>query len=565
MLRVPLLCLAIFAAAWLEFTVFPGHSYLEGDSQLYVPVLERMAAPGLLSRDLVATNGALSLTAYDEATLLLHEGGHQPIRRALLAQEFVCRLAALLGVFLLARATGLGHLFSFVIAAIINLGACLAGPAVFFADREPLPGPFAFSLLLLAMGLLAQEVPLLAGIAGGLAFLYDPVLAAPFWCVLIVAFAFHAGIRKLIRPMLPILLIFILLLANLAQLQPGTAAQPLLSRLPIDLVAFQSLYTPQLYVSSWPAGEVSQLLALLVFGFWAAARCWLLLSSCFRWLVLGTGLCGVLSIPVSYLLIDQGHFAWAARVQPSRALLFSAAASALLFGLAGMRAILHRSPMESFAWFFLLFTLPLSHGVFDFLRLTNAIHAIQFALALTLAALLTGLLTGLLLWPAASGAMRLFIAVVPFAAAVALSQTPGLRQAPIPMRASITQLAAWADSSTWGSSVFLFPDAGCSAYPSVFRAQSRHGLWVDWNTRRGVAFSELAAARWQERWRSCMQNGFSIANLEKSLPLPIDYYVLATRNQLVGLRHAFMNRDFVVYDAEDLRNAPKPLRLKTPH
>lgn len=561
MLRVPLLCLAIFAAAWLEFTVFPGHSYLEGDTQLYVPVLERMAAPGLLSRDLVATNGALSLTAYDEATLLLHEGARQPIRRALLAQEFVCRLAALLGVFLLARATGLGHLFSFVIAAIINLGACLAGPAVFLTDREPLPGPFAFSLLLLAMGLLAQEVPLLAGIAAGVAFLYDPVLAAPFWCVLIVAFAFDAGIRKLIRPMLPILLIFILLLANLAQLQPGTAAQPLLSRLPIDLVAFQSLYTPQLYVSSWPAGEVSQILALFVFGIWAAARCWSLLSACFRWLVLGTGLCGVLSIPVSYLLVDQGHFAWAARAQPSRALLFSAAASALLFGLAGMRAILHRSPMESFAWFFLLFTLPLSHGVFDCLRLTNAIHAIQFALALTLAAFLTGLL----LWLAASGSMRFLIAVIPFAAAVALSQTPGLRAEPIPMHASLTQLAAWADSSTWGSSVFLFPDAGYSAYPSVFRAQSRHGLWVDWNTRRGVAFSEPAAARWQERWRGSLQNGFSIASLEKSLPLPIDYYVLATRNQLVGARHAFMNRDFVVYDAEDLRNAPKPLRLKTPH
>ncbi len=70
MLRVPLLCLAIFAAAWLEFKVFPGHSYLEGDTQIYLPMLERMDAPGLLSRDLVATSPTLSLTAYDEATLL---------------------------------------------------------------------------------------------------------------------------------------------------------------------------------------------------------------------------------------------------------------------------------------------------------------------------------------------------------------------------------------------------------------------------------------------------------------------------------------------------------------
>src|SRR6266700_8262180 len=102
MLRVPLLCLAIFAAAWLEFTVFPGHSYLEGDTQLYLPMLERMDSPGLLSRDLVATNPELSLTAYDEATVLLHEVGRQTFRRALVAQQLISRLAALLGVFLLA-------------------------------------------------------------------------------------------------------------------------------------------------------------------------------------------------------------------------------------------------------------------------------------------------------------------------------------------------------------------------------------------------------------------------------------------------------------------------------
>ena len=557
MLRVPLLCLAIFAAAWLEFTVFPGHTYLEGDTQLYVPMLERMAAPGLLSRDLVATNGSLSLTAYDEATLLIHEGARQPLRRALLAQEFVCRLAALLGLFLLARATGLSHLFAFLIAAVISLGASLAGPAVLLTNPEPLPGAFAFSLALLAMGLLTQELALLAAIAGGLAFLYDPALAAPFWFVLAIAFAFDAKIRKRVRPMLPVFLIFILLLANLAQLQPGTAAQPLLARLSPNLVLFQHAHAPQLYVHLWPKGEVFQILALFVFGVWAAARCWPLLSSFFRWLLLGTSICGILSIPVSYLLIDQAHFSWAARVQPTRTLLFAAAGSALLFGLAGMRAMLRRSPAESAAWFFLLFSLPMSHGVFDFLRVTDASHLTEFGLALALAALLTALLLRF----AGSDSMRFVTLAVPLVAAFALANTPQLRPKPIPMRASITEMAAWADSSTWGSSIFLFPDAGRKAYPSVFRAQSRHGLWVDWNTSRGVTFSDAAAARWQERWRDSMQGGFSTEHLEKLLPLPIDYYVLRTQDQLAGTRHAFQNRDFVVYDAEDLRNAPKPLRL----
>jgi hypothetical protein len=61
MLRLALLSLAIFAAAWLEFTAFPGHSYLEADTQIYLPMLERVDAPGLLARDLVATNPTLSL------------------------------------------------------------------------------------------------------------------------------------------------------------------------------------------------------------------------------------------------------------------------------------------------------------------------------------------------------------------------------------------------------------------------------------------------------------------------------------------------------------------------
>jgi hypothetical protein len=137
---------------------------------------------------------------------------------------------------------------------------------------------------------------------------------------------------------------------------------------------------------------------------------------------------------------------------------------------------------------------------------------------------------------------------------------PGLRPAPIPFRASTTNLAEWAASGTWGSSVFLFADAGRAAYPGVFRAQSRHALWADWKSAQAVAFSETAAARWQERWDRTMANGFSPERLESLLPLPIDYYVLRRQNQLAAAPYVFANHDFVVYDAQDLRNAAKPLR-----
>jgi hypothetical protein len=555
MLRLTLLSLAIFAAAWLEFKVFPGHSYLEAETQIYLPMLERVDAPGLLARDLVATNPALSLTVYDEATLFLHEAGHQPFRRALLGQQFIFRMAALVGLFLLARATGLSHLFAFVLTAIVNLGATLAGPAVSLTDREPVPGAFGFALVLLAMGLMAHEKPLLSGLMGGIAFLYDPVLALPFWGVVLAAFFFDRNWRRVIRPTLPIFLVFLLLLANLAQLQPGAGGDAVLARVSPQLVAFQHTYTPYLYVGSWAKGDVYQFVALCVFGLWAAGRCWPLLSVCLRWLVLGSVICGLLSIAASYLLLDIGHFAWAARLQPARLMLFGVAASALLFGLAGMRAILRHSGTEALGWFWLLFALPVSKGIFDFVRLTNARRVTQFATAFALAALLTGLLLGF-----AFGRARLVALMAPVLACFALTQVPGLRPAPIAFRESINKMAKWADGGTWGSSVFLFADAGRALYPGVFRAQSRHAVWADWESAQGVAFSETAAARWQERWDRTLANGFSPDRLERFLPLPIDYYVLSKQNQLAAAPYVFVNRDFVVYDAQDLRNAAKPLR-----
>ena len=556
MLRLALLSLAIFAAAWLEFTVFPGHSYLEGETQIYLPMLERVDAPGLLARDLVATNPTLSLTAYDEATLFLHEAGRQPFRRALLGQQFVFRMAALAGLFLLARSTGLSHLFALILATIVNLGAALAGPSLSLTEREPVPGAFAFGLILLAMGLMANEKPLLAGLAGGVAFLYDPVLALPFWSVLLAGFFFDGSWRRVIRPTLPIFLVFVLLLANLAQLQPGAGGDPVFARVSPQLAMFQRTYTPYLYVSAWPNGDVYQFLALFVFGLWAAARCWPLLNVCFRWLVLGSGFCGLLSIAASYLLLDVGHFAWAARLQPARMLLFTVAASALLFGLAGMRAILLRSAWQALGWFWLLFALPMSTGIFDFLRVTNGRQLSRFAMAFALAALLTGLLLRF-----AFGSARFLTLAAPALASLALTQLPGLRPPPVPFRESINKMAKWADGGTWGSSVFLFADAGRAGYPAVFRAQSRHALWADWKSAQGVAFSESAAARWQERWDRTMANGFSPERLQSFLPKPIDYYVLRRPNQLAGAPYVFADRDFVVYDAQDLRNAPKPLRL----
>ena len=108
MVRSLLLWAGILAMAALQFRFFPGHTYLASRTQLYVPMLERLDAPGDLSRDLVATNPQLSYTVYDEVTLFLHNAVGLPFETVLQEQQIVFRIAALFGIFLLSALHWLG-------------------------------------------------------------------------------------------------------------------------------------------------------------------------------------------------------------------------------------------------------------------------------------------------------------------------------------------------------------------------------------------------------------------------------------------------------------------------
>jgi hypothetical protein len=241
-----------------------------------------------------------------------------------------------------------------------------------------------------------------------------------------------------------------------------------------------------------------------VFGIWAAARIWPLLNRQMRWLVMGVSVAGILSVPCSYLLLERLRFAAMARVQPSKTLVFTVALSSLLYGLAGMSAIFRRHRWEALAWFALVFVLPFNAKILDFPRMGEG--------------------------------MRL----------AHRTHSPQL---------SLLELANWAERNTWGSSLFLFPDAGRELYPGVFRAESRRALWVDWKSGVAVDYSEQAALEWRARWEGSMEPAYSPARLRAMLALPIDYYVLKPRNQLAGVNAVFVSREFVVYDAQDLRTS----------
>jgi hypothetical protein len=544
MRRLLWLCLALAAIGWLEFEIFPGHTYLHSATQIYLPMLERMDSPGYLSRDLVATNPNVSYTIYDEVTLFLHREARLDFQRALEDQQFVFRLAGLIGVFLLARATGLNDAFSLLIAALVNWGATLPGPAVYTVDTEPVPMAFACGATLLAAGLLATAKPLLGGLAGAVALLYDPIIATPFWAIVVLAFFFDRQCRKMLRPVLPILLVSVLLLANLAQLQPQMAAdQSLFGRLSARAAELQQFRTPYAWFSPW-RHDVWQYLTLAVFGTWAAARIWPLLNRQTRWLLAGMGLAGIVSVFCSYVLVDGARWAIAAALQPSRMLVFTVLFTSFACALAALESVERRRHWEALGWFAVVTVLPLNARIFDFLRIFEPSHLVPFALCLVLAALLTWTARSKRLLPIA------FLAAIP---ALALAIRGGRLSPSDESRKSVIELAAWAEQNTWGGSLFLFPDAGRELYPGVFRARSRRALWVDWKSGMLAASFQPVALEWFNRWQGSMEGGFSRGRLQGLLPLPIDYYVVKSAHRLPGMPTAFRNQEFYVYDAQDLK------------
>ena len=559
LLRAFLVCLGIAVFTWLGFRYFPGHTYLQSDTQIYVPMLERIADRGFLSRDILATRPHIAFTAYDEITLTLHKALHVDIEQALTGQQLLLRAAAMFGVYLLAISTGIPTAFGLLIAALLNLGAYLAGPAIRLVSYEPAPMAFAFGLLLLALGLLAQRLPLLAGFAAGLAFLYHPPITAPFWCIAFLAMAFDRDARKRWKPMPLVFCIACLLLANLAQLQPDMADGPnLAGTLSKRVMALQHFRTPYSWVSLWAPADIWHYMAICVLGLWATSRIWPEIRREMGVFFICLPLWGIAAVPLSYLMLEQLHLAIAPQFQPTQALLYTVAVAMIAAGSAAVKAAQKRRLAESIGWFLVLAALPVNVRIFDLLVPRSGPAWREFVVWVLFAAT-AGIATTLMNrnW------LRAASLIVPAAAVLAL---PTLAHIPAPPKldmAPITELAQWAKKTTWGSSMFLFPDAGRSPFPGIFRALSERALYVDWQSGVQMTYYASFAEEWYPRYEATMDGRFTVARLENMLSLPIDYYVLNRDHALAKVRPVFENRNYVVYDAQDLRNESTSLRLGT--
>ncbi len=551
---------AIVGLTAASFWLFPGHTWLQADTQIYVPILERLWDPSVLAADPVAQRPHVAFTIYDEVALGLRRLTGLDFRTILTAQQLVFRSLGILGVFLIATALGLGASPALLAAAAFSLGATVVGPSVLTLEYEPVPRGFAAPLVLLALGLAGRGRDLGAGVAATLAFLYHPPTAAAFWAVYFVLALWPSPppvMARRIAGLIPLALGTILLLV-LSRLQPGISEpQMLFTRLDPDLEKLQRWRASYNWITQWdPAWfRLYGLLFLLgLAAFWRLRRAGVFRTrTLLAWPVVdlefflvGLPLAGILCVPLSYWLLDGMKWAVIAQLQPARNLLYVMTLSSLLATAAAAKAGQARRWWESVLWLLAVYAIP-TH--------TRLLQLDSAALATPLGRRRTLLVLGMALCAAfalrATPRPRLLKTVLtalavggPFLAIPSLGQ---VRNYPHLHHAELDELAAWARSQTPPSAVFLFPDAGRELFPGIFRAKALRTVYVDWKGGGQVNFLRGFAAEWWRRWQQTMEGGFRPNRWPEYAATGADYIVLRRPRKLPGRTPVYQNGRYLVY------------------
>jgi hypothetical protein len=519
---------AALALALLTYFQFPGHTWLQQDSQIYIPILEHLRDPLVLRNEILAQQPHVAFTIYDEAARLLRGVTGLGFREVLTFEQIVTRALGIWGLYLMGVAIGLSTGPAMLVAAIGSLGATILGPAVLTWEYEPTPRAFAVPLLICAVGLSAHRRYLAAGVAGSLAFLYHPPTAIPFWAVFVVVLTFRrrpSGLAPLVAAGV------VLAVAAWSQSGAGSlAAGDLFSRLTPFQEQLQRMRAPYVWISAWPAGLIPHYLVLCAILLAAFARIRRAIPRDLGIFLLGLPALGLASMPLSWLLLERWGWALIPQVQPMRALLFVALSMQFLTSAAAVDAVNRRRPLEALGWFALAYLLPL-HAV------TTAPFPLRSAaLVVTLAALTV--LAAHIDWRLAPAAALTAFFAIPLLGGVV--NYPRLHTA------ELAQLSAWARGSTPQDSVFVFPGAGHALYPGIFRSEALRAVYVDWKGGGQVNYLREFAEQWWFRWQQTMANGFRPADLPKYSGLGIAYVVLQPENRLPRAP-AFENAKYVAY------------------
>jgi hypothetical protein len=539
-MRRLLIGLAILAIAFLNFFQFPGHTWLQSDTQIYMPILEHIWDPSVLQKDLIAQHPHVAFTLYDETAVALRKITGLEFRLVLEGEQFVLRVLGIWGVYLIATAAGLSDLTAVLVAAVFSLGATIAGPAVLIFEYEPVPRGFAISLVFLAIGLIAHQRYFGAGAAASAAFLMHPPTVAPF-CAVYFVLAFWPAKPPITRRrfaalgMLAAAVLFLLLFSRYQRM--GGETRNLFTRLDPAQEQLQRLRASYNWISTWWRQWLAHYLILYAATLLAYWRIRKDVPEALRFFSIGLPLVGILSLPTSYFLLEKIRWGFISQFQPARALLFITAFAMILGAIAATKALSRARYVEALGWLALAYLLPANRTVewpswsrVGVVVVLSVIAATAIWLAETRSH-----------WrvPAVGAAI-----VAPFF----LIPIWGGMQNYAPLHSpELDHLSQWARASTGKDAVFLFPDAGQDLSPGVFRAKAVRAVYVDWKTGGQVNFFKELGEEWWSRWQKTMAEPFHATDLQRYRGLSVDYVVLLPKDRFTHAVPVFENAGFIVY------------------
>jgi hypothetical protein len=526
---------SVAVIALLGYFLFPGHTYLQADTLIYVPTIQRAQNPSLFARDIMVNHPRAAYTIYDGTAEFLTRATGLDLETVLAAEQLVFRALGAAGVLLIALRLGFGFAPAWWIAATVSLGATIAGPTVLTVEYEPIPRGFAIGLILLATGLAAHRRYLWAGIAASLAFLFHATTTLPFWIAAAVLVARRRDAVALLAPLLPALL----LMLALAHFQPpGAQSASLFHRLDPAREAILRARASYVFVSTWQPWQLLDYgieAAIVLLAAWRARRALPAPLGAFLWVMPAFGL---VAIPLSWVLLDWQRWAFVPAWQPARSVLFVTLGLQIMAAAAGVCAAIDRRWLPAIAWLTLAFALVVKHAVPG-----PPLHLAPLVLALGLASVALAAASAP---PKHRAAILVLAGLVPFFAIAKSGLVENYQPMP---RAAIDSLSAWARAATPQDAVFLFPNARKDVSPAVFRVRAGRALYVDWKGGGQVNYLPDFALDWWKRWEETREGRWNVraADLPRIAAMGVDYVVVPADRPIPGAEPVFLNQRFRAY------------------
>jgi hypothetical protein len=314
----------LFSATCFSFWISPGTTFCEEDTQIYLPILQQMLDPSVLRHDLITQYPHTQFTLYDELIVFVTRHSGLDLRAVMRSLHFVFRFFFVLGFFLISKGIRLSDGIAVAVASLMLLGGSVPGPAINIVELEPIPRMMAFSMVVMAMGLLSLRHLYSGTFFACLGYWLHPTTTLPFWggwlWVILTGHLRMGNKQRLLLATLPTGAMGVLVYA--ASRSPSEPSRYFWSLLDPKWEGLLWLRTPYDFVSGWTGFQMTLLAGLaLILGlaYWRSRH---IIGGVLKRLIWPTTLFAGAMLLCSWLFLDCLKMAIMAQVQPARAVLF---------------------------------------------------------------------------------------------------------------------------------------------------------------------------------------------------------------------------------------------------